>query len=171
MFGLRGIFKLLVSLGVGLEMFLLFGFCLCGMGRKIGLSPVVDSRTRVLVLGSLPSDLSIEKQEYYGNKSNDFWRIVSFVFGVDLVKLDYSEKIEFLLSRGIGLWDVFESSEREGSMDKDMRENCLNDFSRLVELCPKLERVCFNGGLAFRSVEELEFFGCGVGWVAVGFVY
>ena len=55
------------------------------------------------------------------------------------------------------MWDVFETSVREGSMDKDMSENILNDFNNILSLCPNLEKICFNGALSFKNSNKLEF--------------
>ena len=50
----------------------------CDM-RKAGLSPVIDDKTEVLILGSLPSDVSLAKGQYYANPSNDFWKLIGQV--------------------------------------------------------------------------------------------
>jgi hypoxanthine-DNA glycosylase len=127
------------------------------MTKKFGLKPVLDKNTKTLILGSLPSDISIEKQEYYANKSNDFWKLLSSAFNVEISTLSYKDKINFLLKNKIGLWDVFETSIRDGSMDKDMKENILNNFDDILSICPNLEKVCFNGVLSFKNSKQLEF--------------
>jgi hypoxanthine-DNA glycosylase len=38
--------------------------------------PIVDHNTRILILGSVPGAKSLEKIEYYGNKQNQFWKII-----------------------------------------------------------------------------------------------
>ena len=48
---------------------------------KSGLSPIVDSETRILILGSLPSDESIRLQQYYAYTKNHFWTIIYSIFG------------------------------------------------------------------------------------------
>jgi G:T/U-mismatch repair DNA glycosylase len=45
------------------------------MNRKRCFDPVVDERTRLLVLGSLPGEKSLLLQEYYGNRQKIFWTI------------------------------------------------------------------------------------------------
>jgi hypoxanthine-DNA glycosylase len=59
------------------------------MELKRCFDPVVDERTRLLVLGCLPGDKSLALQEYYGNRQNKFWLLMSEVIGVALVPLDY----------------------------------------------------------------------------------
>ena len=113
--------------------------------KKKGLAPIIDKSTRILILGSLPSDESIRKQQYYGNPGNDFWRLISEVIGVDITALDYSARIGKLQEHGIGLWDVFFAGEREGSMDSNIKGGEINDFSNLKNVTPNLQLVCFNG--------------------------
>ena len=113
--------------------------------KKKGLAPIIDKSTRILILGSLPSDESIRKQQYYGNPSNDFWRLISEVIGEDITALDYSARIGKLQKHGIGLWDVLSASERNGSMDSNIKNEEINDFSILKNVAPNLQLVCFNG--------------------------
>jgi len=113
--------------------------------KKKGLAPIIDKSTRILILGSLPSDESIRKQQYYGNPGNDFWRLISEVIGVDITALDYSARIEKLQEHEIGLWDIFSTSEREGSLDSNIKNEEINDFSNLMNVAPNLQLVCFNG--------------------------
>ena len=113
--------------------------------KKKGLAPIIDKSTRILILGSLPSDESIRKQQYYGNPSNDFWRLISEVIGEDITALDYGTRIGKLQKHGIGLWDVLFAGERNGSMDSNIRDGEINDFSNFMNVAPNLRLVCFNG--------------------------
>lgn len=127
---------------------------------KAGLPKVVDSDTIVLILGSFPSEQSLEKREYYANRTNDFWKLMSAVVGENLILLDYKARIKILLNHGIGLWDVIGKCEREGSADGNIRNPQLNDFSVLKKTCPRLRLICFNGGKAAAWESDLQQFGC-----------
>ena len=48
--------------------------------RKIGLPGLTGGNPKILILGSLPSDQSIARQEYYGNPRNLFWKVMAGVF-------------------------------------------------------------------------------------------
>jgi hypoxanthine-DNA glycosylase len=118
--------------------------------RKRCFDPVVDDQTRLLVLGSLPGELSLARNEYYGNKQNRFWMLMSEVLGRDLVALDYSDRLQALLASGVGLWDVVAEAQREGSLDSRIRDHAGNDLLGLIAGLPNLAAIAFNGGTAAR---------------------
>jgi hypoxanthine-DNA glycosylase len=43
------------------------------MSTKRCFPPVVDRHTRVLVLGSLPGEVSLAQSQYYAHKQKAFW--------------------------------------------------------------------------------------------------
>lgn len=110
-----------------------------------GLAPVIDVRTRILILGSFPGAASLAAQQYYAHPRNTLWPILSALTGEDLAGLPYAERLPRLLAHGFGLWDVLGACEREGSLDSAIRKPAANDFARLRHLCPLLETVGFNG--------------------------
>lgn len=118
--------------------------------RKRCFEPVVDDKTRLLVLGSLPGELSLARNEYYGNKQNRFWMLMSQVIGLDLVALEYGERLQALLANGVGLWDVVAEAHREGSLDSRIRDHAGNDLLGLIGGLPNLAAIAFNGGTAAR---------------------
>lgn len=118
--------------------------------RKRCFDPVVDTRTRLLVLGSLPGEKSLLLQQYYGNRQNKFWMLMSEVIGLDLVPLDYTSRLEALLAHGVGLWDVVAEAHRKGSLDSQIRERNDNDLLGLLARHPNIEAIAFNGGTAAR---------------------
>ena len=113
---------------------------------KRSFPPVVDTRTRVLVLGSLPGEESLARRQYYGNPRNQFWRLIGAVTGRDLVALPYEARLAALLETGVGLWDTVASATRRGSLDAAIRDREANDLARLAGSLPTLKAVGFNGG-------------------------
>lgn len=118
--------------------------------RKRCFDPVVDQRTRLLVLGSLPGDQSLLRNEYYGNRQNRFWMLMSEVVGVALVPLDYAARLQALLQHGVGLWDVVAEASRPGSLDSNIRDRDDNDLPALLLRFPRIATIAFNGGTAGR---------------------
>jgi hypoxanthine-DNA glycosylase len=121
-----------------------------GETRKASFPAVVDARTRVLILGSLPGDASLALAQYYGHPRNAFWRLLERVLDTPLVALPYEERLATLLARGVGLWDVIAQAQRRGSLDADIQDPTANDLVALVETLPRLKAVAFNGGTAAR---------------------
>ena len=124
-----------------------------------GLPPVIDSRARVLILGSFPSAASLAAQQYYAHPQNQFWRILGAAIGQPLKEMDYAARLVAVLAAGIGIWDVFASCERAGSLDSAIRDALPNPLAALKESAPRLRRVCFNGRMAARRVGEVEALG------------
>jgi double-stranded uracil-DNA glycosylase len=111
---------------------------------KPGLDPVVDRKSRVLILGTLPGDESLRQQRYYSDPSNKFWTLLSDLFG-EASGHTYTERLMFLANHGVALWDVLRSAERLGSSDSNISNPVPNDFHALFVNFPMLRRVGFNG--------------------------
>jgi hypoxanthine-DNA glycosylase len=120
------------------------------VARKRCFEPVVDHRTRILILGSLPSEQSLARQEYYGNPQNRFWMLMSEVIGQDLLAQDYKARLQALLANGVGLWDVVAEANREGSLDHRIRDHADNDLVGLLIGLLNMTTIAFNGGAAAR---------------------
>ena len=121
-----------------------------------GLAPVIDSNIRTLVLGSFPGEASLAAAQYYAHPRNQFWKLMSAVLDEDLVSLPYPHRLERLLARHIGLWDVIERCHRPGSLDSAIRNATSNDFADLQQQCPHLKRVCFNGKTSGKLAPAFE---------------
>ena len=116
------------------------------MTFKRSFPPVVDERTRILLLGSLPGEQSLARRQYYANPRNQFWRLTGAVIGQVLEGLDYEARLARLLESRIGLWDTVESATRIGSLDGNIRGLKPSDLPRLASSLPELRAVGFNGG-------------------------
>lgn len=115
--------------------------------KKIGLAPLLCDNPRILVLGSLPGDRSLELQEYYGHTRNRFWKVIAAVSGED-EPASYEEKKAMLRRAGIALWDIYQAAEREGSLDADIRQGAFNDILGLLEKYPTIRTIACNGRTA-----------------------
>ncbi|TXI91816.1 MAG: DNA-deoxyinosine glycosylase [Burkholderiaceae bacterium] len=110
--------------------------------------PVVDTDTRLLILGSLPGDASLAKQQYYAHPQNRFWHLLGDVLNVNLLEINYQQRLKTLLKHHIGLWDVVAQAKREGSLDSNITERDDNDLHALLDTLPNLKAIAFNGGTA-----------------------
>ena len=123
------------------------------MDYKKGLQPVIGSNPRILILGTLPGDESLRKQEYYGNPRNMFWKVMSGILE-EPAPMQYAEKVEYLKRHGIALWDVLNAADREGSLDSNIRNEEFNDIEGLITGHPSIEVIATNGGKAEKSFRK-----------------
>jgi len=111
--------------------------------RLHGLPPLAAPRARVLVLGSMPGVVSLERAEYYAHPRNAFWRVLE-PWGVDPAA-PYPERCEQARGIGIALWDVIASCVRAGSLDSGIRDARVNDFAAFFAAHGDLRAVLCNG--------------------------
>lgn len=114
---------------------------------KVGLPPIIDERSEFLILGTLPGDESLRRQEYYGHPRNHFWPIMVEVINTQLSG-KYTERCAEVLRHGFAIWDVLHAAERSGSLDTAIRNAKANDFANLFRTYPKLRMIAFNGKAA-----------------------
>jgi hypoxanthine-DNA glycosylase len=120
--------------------------------RLYGLPPLVGPTTRFLVLGSFPGARSLAAREYYGHPQNQFWRILQAIWPSgphDICVGSYEIRSKWLLERGLGLWDLYASCEREGSLDSAIRNPVVNDIAALAH----------NGGESFKHARHTAALG------------
>ena len=127
-----------------------------------GLPPVIAPDARLVVLGSFPGAASLAAQQYYGHPRNNLWRLLSALWGEDLVGLDYPGRLAALRRHGLGLWDVYRGCERAGSLDSAIRAAVPNDLALLRRLAPGLRAVAHNGAESARSRRITEALGVDV---------
>lgn len=117
--------------------------------RIYSFPPIIDRESRVIILGSIPGRESLERQEYYAHPRNHFWPIIFELFDLPLAE-DYQQKIKFLKSKQIALWDVVEGCFRQGSLDGNIKDAKVNDLQGLFREYPNLKHIFFNGGKAYE---------------------
>ncbi|WP_445365372.1 DNA-deoxyinosine glycosylase [Microbulbifer sp. ANSA001] len=122
------------------------------MSTITGLSPIADKASRILILGSMPGELSLEYSQYYANSRNKFWDIMAGIVGFS-TELSYEARIEELKASGIALWDVLHTCVRSGSLDSSIKSDSQipNDFQSFFEKYRNIHKVGFNGVKAEES--------------------
>lgn len=118
-----------------------------------GLAPVEDPESEILILGTLPGKVSLMTRQYYANGSNQFWKIISDIYG-EVLPYDYSGKIEFLRNHHIALWDVLQSADRNSSLDSDIKDPVVNDVIGFISNHPKLRIIGLNGEKAYNYLKS-----------------
>ncbi|MFM2448672.1 MAG: hypothetical protein RIS44_1122 [Pseudomonadota bacterium] len=132
------------------------------MERLHGLPPVLGPRTRLVVLGSFPSQASLLAAQYYAHPRNQFWPLLSALWGIEMRTLLYEQRLALVLERGLGIWDVYASCQREGSLDSAIEAPEFNNWAELRRQAPALQAVAHNGGESARAMRHTLALGCTV---------
>lgn len=114
------------------------------LNTKSSFEPITNKDVRILILGTLPGDKSIELQEYYGHSRNRFWKIISRITNRELPE-NYKDKIELLNKSKIAVWDVAHRATRKGSLDTAIFKEEPNNLNAFIRNHPNLKVIGFNG--------------------------
>lgn len=112
------------------------------------IEPVIDNNSKILILGSMPGSLSLQKQQYYAHPKNWFWQILFALFDTPFTE-DYGQKLRLLIEHKVALWDTIASCEREGSLDKNIKNETPNDIMALIKDYPNIRHIICNGQKSF----------------------
>ena len=111
-----------------------------------GFPPMLGSSPTTLILGSLPSNTSLEYEQYYAHPRNAFWPIMANLFSFDLT-LPYEQRCDLLKQHNIAVWDVLRAGNRKGSLDQniDNKTMIINDFESFFQIHASIKKLIFNG--------------------------
>jgi len=115
-------------------------------------APVYDSRSRLLILGTMPSPQSIRHGFYYSHPQNRFWPLLAHLLHEHL-PLTPEEKAAMALRHGIALWDVLAACEINGASDSSIRHPVPNDLQPILHTAP-IEKIYTTGKTAFRLFQK-----------------
>ena len=120
---------------------------------------MINDKVERLILGSFPSEASLGAGQYYAHPRNQFWRLLAELLDEPLAELPYRRRLQRVLAHRLGIWDVLDACDREGSGDASIRNQKANQFARLRRLAPHLTTVAFNGQAAGRYAAEFAVAG------------
>ena len=126
------------------------------MAEVQSFEPVIGTRPRIIILGSMPGVASLESVQYYAHPRNLFWPIMGSLFGIDSA-VPYSQRIEQLRRLPLILWDSLKSCYRPGSLDSRIASQTAvpNDIPGLVEQYPDIRAIVFNGAASEKFFRQL----------------
>lgn len=113
---------------------------------KHPIKPVYDENSKILILGSFPSVKSREEMFFYGHSRNRFWKVVSAVYACETPKTT-AEKRDFLLNKGIAVWDVIACCDIQGSSDTTIKNVVPNDLTLIIDKAD-IKKIFVNGKTA-----------------------
>ncbi len=95
------------------------------------LDPIYDKDSKILILGSMPSVKSREIGFYYAHPRNRFWSVLKKIYNENNLET-IDDKINFLHSHHIALFDVLESCDINSSKDSSIKNIVVNDLSQIL---------------------------------------
>lgn len=118
-------------------------------------APLAASDAKLLILGSMPGEASLQAGEYYAHPRNAFWPIMGHLFGFD-PSVPYAERVGSLIVAKVAVWDVLASCHRVGSLDSEIDDTSVsvNDFESFFRQHPQIQKVFFNGAKAEHSFRK-----------------
>jgi hypoxanthine-DNA glycosylase len=113
--------------------------------------PISRADANLLILGSMPGRMSLQRKQYYAHPRNAFWPIAGELFGFD-ANLSYRQRRRALEQSRTAVWDVLKTCTRNTSLDSDIIESSIvtNDFNRFFAGHPDICLIVFNGAKAER---------------------
>ncbi|MFI3163942.1 MAG: DNA-deoxyinosine glycosylase [Bacillota bacterium] len=124
------------------------------MQTNNGFKPIFNENSKILILGSFPGVVSRNADFYYGNPRNRFWKVLAEIFGEEPPQTT-EEKINFILSHNLALWDVLETCTIKGSADSDI--NLSNstpvDLAKITDHA-EIQQIICNGGKAYELFKK-----------------
>jgi len=116
------------------------------LSMKTGFPPIANINAKILILGSMPGEESLRKQQYFAHPRNAFWYIMGKLFSFDST-ISYQAKAQALLDNYIAVWDVLQFCDRTGSLDSAILNNSIivNDFQTFLLKHNNISNIYFNG--------------------------
>ena len=117
----------------------------------VGFPLIENVESEILILGTAPSEESLSSGEYYANKKNVFWNLMSKFFNEEKPFLDYQQKVNCLLEHHVAIWDSLKTCKRKGSSDDKIKDPVSNDLQSFIKQHPRLKIIIFNGLEAYNQ--------------------
>ena len=122
------------------------------MSQTHSFKPIFDKNSKILILGSFPSVISRKFGFYYTNPQNRFWRVLAGILNIAVPEC-IDEKIKFLLSHHIAIYDAAISCEIEGSSDAKMSKIVPVNLEPIFKTA-NITQVYTNGGKAYEICKK-----------------
>ncbi len=110
-------------------------------------APIYNAQSRILILGSFPSETSRKQQFYYSHPSNRFWWLLAALFKTDIPDTT-DAKTEFLLTHHIALYDAVHACTVVKSDDAQMKNIVPADLDAIFKTAD-IQKIYANGTKAY----------------------
>lgn len=126
--------------------------CTLASDRLVGFSPFIDRKSKILLLGSMPSVASLQAGFYYMHPRNRLWPLVSICVQRQLPAI--ADRKQAANDLHLAIWDVIQACRREGSLDSNVRDIEPADIKGLLKNYPQICGIITNGKLAARLLAK-----------------
>ncbi|WP_273478088.1 DNA-deoxyinosine glycosylase [Ignavigranum ruoffiae] len=116
------------------------------------LSPLYQSDSKILILGSFPSVQTRAYGFFYGHPQNRFWPLMSALFGETLSN-EIGERRDFLLRHQIAVYDSIYQCDIIGSSDASIQNVIPTDLSQVFQQS-QIEQVFCNGATSYKYYQK-----------------
>ncbi|MCQ2607987.1 MAG: hypothetical protein MJ197_04795 [Bacteroidales bacterium] len=120
------------------------------MGRFINQfkEPSGSTNPKFIMLGTMAGSNNYSFP--YSGRNNQMWQILPSCFGENsLMNATNEEKNEFLVKHQICMWDICKCADREGSSDRNIKNEVTFDIPEFVGKYPAAKIICV-GNKAFE---------------------
>ncbi|MDD2409562.1 MAG: DNA-deoxyinosine glycosylase [Bacilli bacterium] len=117
------------------------------MKKVYSFPPIYNKNSKILILGTIPSIVSRNKNFYYSHPNNRFWKIMEHLFKSNLISIQ--DKINFLLNNNIALWDTIKECEIYKSQDSSIKNVKINDIKSILDKT-NIKKIYVTGMTAFK---------------------
>ena len=117
------------------------------------LEPIFNEKSKVLLLGTMPSPISRKNDFYYAHPKNRFWPVLAAILG-EALPADNESKRQMALKHGIAIWDVLHCCNIKGASDQSIKNAIPNDLSIIINHTP-VQAVFTTGQKAFALYQKL----------------
>lgn len=118
---------------------------------------ISNKDSKILIVGTMPGNESLQTGEYYAHPNNHFWDIMFRVlidnynhFNLVQKTETYKNKVDLLINNRIALWDTLKNCDRKGNLDKEIRNEIKNDFDTFFNNHKNIIHIIFNGKKAHK---------------------
>jgi hypoxanthine-DNA glycosylase len=116
-------------------------------------APVFNKSSKILILGSFPSERSREFGFYYSHPQNRFWKLLTYLTKTECIPFTIDDKKQMLLKNRIALWDIIKSCDIRKSRDKSITNAVPVDLSVILDNSD-IKQIFTNGGKAYELCEQ-----------------
>lgn len=120
---------------------------------KYSFAPLAGENSKILILGSLPGEKSLQMSRYYAHPHNHFWKTLYKIYGQTMPD-DFDARYNFILEHNLALWDTIKCAKRDGSLDGKIRCETPNDIPGLLKSHPQIALILFNGACSFNKYKK-----------------